>query len=194
MIPLKGALYVIGAAIAALLLWWGYGTYQRAQDAKLTAWKIELEAKDDSLELARLDAAAANAAYNAQVPIYIAGRDRILRDPAKPASPEVRACYESADKLISACELRHRADSTVIVQQAGKITLLENKPNPAARRVVVFGEAMYDFAHLAPVIRLGATARLLGPISLSAATDLSVPPAGESKVTLRALIGARINF
>lgn len=194
MIPFKGALWTLGAVSAAFLLWWGYGWNERRKDAELVLWQNKVKLLDDSLLTARAEAARTDTLYQQGRTVYLRGRDRILHDTVHPPSAEVRACYASADKLISACEIRHRADSVVMAQLGGKITLLENKPNPAARRVQAYGEALYDFAHMAPVARVGATARLLGPISLSAAADLSIPPAGESHATTRLMVGARINF
>lgn len=195
MIPFKGALYGLGLILSGLLAWWGYGVYQSAQDAKRIKWENTVKAKDDSLKVARTERAQADSVLANRLPIYIAGRDRILRDPAKPASLEVRACYEEADKVISACQASRAADSVVIAQQASLITILRNPPPPkAARRVQAYGEGMYDLAHSVPVVRLGATARLLGPINLSVAGEYSAPPAGQNSPTFRALAGARINF
>lgn len=195
MIPLKGALYTIGAALAAFLLWWGYGWNERRLDAERAEFKRTVRAKDDSLVIARQEKATADSALANQIPIYIAGRNTALLNPAKPATAEVRACYESADRVISACQKARAADSVVIARQQSLITTLRNPPPPkAAARIQAYGEGLYDFAHMAPVIRAGATARLFGPVSLSAAADLSVPPAGESRVTIRALAGVRVTF
>lgn len=193
-IPLRGALWTLGAIVGLFLAWSAYGWHGRNEAAKEVAWKIAMKAKDDSLLSARTEAARTDTLYRQGRTVYLQGRERILHDTLHPPSAEVRACYESADKLISACEIRHRADSLVIAQLGGKVALLENKPNPSARRIQVFGEAQYDVIHMAPVARIGATARLLGPVSLSVAGDLSMPPAGQSRVTARGLVGLRVQF
>lgn len=193
--PIKGTMWILGAAVGAFLLWRGYIWNESRLDAQRLEFQRTVKAKDDSLAVSRREKASADSALANQIPIYVAGRDRILHDPAKPASPEVKACYQAADLVISACQKARAADSVVIAQQASLITTLRNPPPPkAARRIQAYGEALYDFAHMAPVIRAGATARLLGPISLSGAADLSIPPAGQSKVTVRALAGVRVNF
>lgn len=195
MIPVKGALYFLGAVVAGFLLWWGYGVYQRSLDAERAEHKRIVQLKSDSIavalsEKARLDSALAN-----QVPIYLQARSAALTNPARPASAEVRACYAEADKVISACQKARAADSVVIAQQTSLITTLRNPPPPkAARRLQAFGEGMYDLAHSVPVIRLGATARLLGPVSLSVAGEYAAPRAGNADPQFRALAGVRINF
>lgn len=191
--PLKGVFFGLGLVVAGFLAWWGYGVYQSAQDAKRVKWENTVKAKDDSLAVARTEKAQADSALANQLPIYIAGRDRILTNPA--TAPEVRACYAEADKVISACQASRAADSVVIAQQAGLITVLRNPPPPKGlARVQAFGEAMYDLAHSVPVVRLGATARLLGPVSLSVAGEYAAPPAGQNSPAFRALAGVRVGF
>lgn len=186
-------MWTLGAALTAFLLWAGYAWYERRKDAELTQWQQKVKILDDSLLTARATAARADTLYMAGKTVYLAGRDRILHDTLHPPSPEVKACYDSADKLISACEIRHRADSLVIAQQGSKITLLENKPS-GVQRVQAFGEAMYDVAHQVPVIRAGATAKVFGPVSLSVAGEYAAPTAGLSSPAFRALAGVRITF
>jgi hypothetical protein len=195
MIPVRGALWTLGAIVGLFLAWRAYIWNESRLDREREEFRRTVQAKDDSIAVARREKASADSALANQIPIYIAGRDRILHDPAKPASPEVRACYESADKVISACQLARSKDSVLIAQQASLITTLRNPPPPAAaRRVQAYGEALYDFVDRAPVGRLGVTARVLGPVSVSAAADLSMPPAGQSHVTTRALVGLRVTF
>lgn len=193
--PLKGTFWVIGAAIGAFLLWRGYIWNESRLDAERAEFKRVVQAKDSSLALARTEKSQADSALANQVPIYLEARSRALTNPNKPATPDVRACFEAADKMISACQIARSADSVVIAQQASLITTLRNPPPPkAARRLQAYGEGMYDLAHSVPVIRLGATARLLGPISLSVAGEYAAPPAGTSTPAFRALAGLRINF
>lgn len=195
MIPFRGALWTLGAVVGLFLAWKAYIWNEGRLDAQRVVFQQAVKAKDDSLAVSRREKASADSALANQIPIYIAGRDRILHDPAKPASPEVRACYESADKVISACQKARAADSVVIAQQQSLITTLRNPPPPkAAARVQAYGEALYDVAHTVPVIRLGATARVLGPMSLSVAGEYAAPPAGKSTPAFRALAGLRVTF
>jgi uncharacterized membrane protein len=194
MIPFKGALWTIGAATAAFLLWWGYGKYGSWQDSRRREWQhsVDSAAVDKA---SKLEAAArADTIYKAGETVYIRGRDRILTSPGG-STPEVKACFALSDTLKSQCDRRHDADTAALQATARELELWKNKPPPAAaRRIQAYGEGLYDVAHMAPVIRVGATARLLGPISLSGAADVSVPPAGQSKVTTRIMLGARIAF
>lgn len=193
--PFKGTLWILGAALGAFLLWRGYIWNESRLDAERAEFKRVVQVKDDSLALAKVEKETMDSALNHQVPIYLAARTSALTNPAEPATPEVKACFESADLVISACQRARLADSVVIVQQASLISVLRNPPPPkAARRIQAYGEGMYDLAHSVPVIRLGATARILGPVSLSIAGEYAAPPAGQSRPAFRALAGARINF
>lgn len=194
MIPFRGALWVIGAAVAAFLLWWGYGKYGSWQDSRQKAWQhsVDSAAVDKA---SKLEAAArADTIYKEGETVYIRGRDRILTSPGG-NTPQVKACFALADSSRTLCARRHEADTAALHATERELVLWKNKPPPAAaRRLQAYGEGLYDFANMAPVIRAGATLRLVGPVSLSGAADLSIPPAGQSKVTTRLLFGARINF
>lgn len=195
MIPFKGALWTLGAAFGVFLAWKAYTWNEGRLDAERIAFQQTVRAKDDSLAVSRREKASADSALANQIPVYIAARNNALTNPARPATPEVRACYESADKVISACQKAHAADSVVIAQQASLITTLRNPPAPkAAARIQAYGEAMYDVAHTIPVVRLGATTRLLGPVSLSVAGEYAAPPAGQATPAFRALAGVRVTF
>lgn len=188
-------MWVLGAAVAAFLLWRGYIWNESRLDGERAEHKRIVQLKSDSIAVALREKARSDSALANQIPIYIAGRDRILRDPAKPASPEVRACYAEADKVISTCQKARAADSVVMAQQASLIGTLRSPPPPkAARRIQSYGEALYDVAHAVPVIRAGATARVFGPISLSVAGEYAAPPAGNSTPAFRALAGVRVTF
>lgn len=192
--PIKGALWVIGAALAAFGLWWGYGRYERWQDHRRSAWQYSVDSAATD-KVSKLKAAArADTIYKQGETVYIRGRDRILTSPGG-NTPEVRACFALADTLKSQCDRRHEADTAALHSTERELELWKSKPPPpSARRLQAYGEGLYDVLHQAPVIRAGATFRLFGPVSLSAAGDLAIPPAGESRITTRALLGARINF
>lgn len=195
MIPFKGALWTLGAAVGLFLAWKTYIWNEGRLDAERIAFQQTVKAKDDSLAVSRREKASADSALANQIPVYIAARNNALTNPSKPATPEVRACYESADKVISACQKARAADSVVIAQQSSLITTLRNPPPPkAAARIQAFGEALYDVAHMVPVIRAGATARIIGPVSLSVAGEYAAPPAGQSTPAFRAEAGVRVTF
>lgn len=194
MIPFKGALWTLGAAVTALLLWWGYGKYNSWQDGRLQAWQhsVDSAAVDKA---AKLEASArADTIYQAGETVFIRGRDRILTSPGG-NTPEVRACFALADSSRTLCARRHDADTAVLHATERELELWKNKPPPpAARRIQAFGEALYDVSHSVPVIRAGATARVFGPIALSVAGEYAAPPAGQSTPAFRALAGLRVNF
>lgn len=197
MIPLRGALWTIGAIAAAFLLWWGYGRYESWQDGRQREWQHAADSVARVSREAQAKADSANFQYTRFDTTYLRGRAILLNPgPGKPpASPEVRACFALADSSRSLCDRRHDADTAALHATQRELTVWQNKPSPpAARRIQAYGEAMYDFTHMSPVARIGATARLLGPVSISGAADLAMPPAGDARVTARLLLGARINF
>lgn len=188
MIPLKGALWTLGAVVGVFLLFAGYRAYQSAQDAKIAVWKAHAEAAHDTVLVLSKLSAKRDTEYVRGKDVYLKGRDRVLHDTV-PVTPAVRACYESADRLISACELRHSADSSLIAAKDRELSVWKAKPS-GETRLQAYGEAQYDFIHLVPVARVGVTARVFGPVYLSAAGDVSI----EKHPTARALAGLRINF
>lgn len=194
MIPLRGALWVIGAAVAAFLLWWGYGVYERSKTNELKAWEHSVDSAANIRAQKAQEALIADTIYRAGETVYIRGRDRILTSPGGD-TPEVKACFALADSSRTLCARRHDADTAALHATERELVLWKNKPDPpAARRIQAYGEAMYNLAHTVPVVRLGATARVLGPVSLSIAGEYAAPQAGKSDPTFRALAGLRINF
>lgn len=195
MIPLRGALWTVGAIAALALLWWGYTAYGDAQDAKLAVWKAKAEAAQLAADSARAVAARTDTLYRQGETVYIRGRDVLLNPgPGKPpATPEVKACFALSDTLAALCQRRHDADTAALHATERELNLWKNKPS-GVRRVQAYGEAMYDFANTVPVIRAGATAKLFGPINLSVAGEYAAPRAGSSDPAFRALAGVRVNF
>lgn len=195
MIPLRGALWVLGAAIAGMLLWVGYTAYSDAQDAKLAVWKAKAEAAELAADSARELAASADTVYKQGETVYLRGREILLNPgPGKaPATAEVRACFALADSSRTLCQRRHDADTAALHATERELNLWKNKPS-GVRRVQAYGEALFDVAHSVPVIRAGATAKLFGPINLSVAGEYAAPKAGSSDPAFRALAGVRVNF
>lgn len=183
------------AVIGFLLVRWYIGKEARA-DAERAEHQRIVKAVTDSLAVSRREKATADSALAHAVPVYLLARSAALTNPARPATPEVRACFEAADKVISACQKARTADSVVIAQQASLIGTLRNPPPPKGlARVQAYGEAMYDLAHQVPVIRAGVTAKIPWvPVHLSVAGEYAAPQAGDSKPAFRALAGVRVSF
>lgn len=195
MIPLRGALWTLGAAVAVFLLGWGVLAYGRHESAKEAQWKGQLEAAHADTKAAQALALRADTVYRQGETVYLRGRDALLNPPkgSPPASIEVKACFALSDDLKSKCDARHDADTAATHKVERELAVQKEKPS-GVPRVQAFGEAMYDVAHAVPVIRAGATARVIGPISLSVAGEFAAPRVGESKPAFRALVGARVNF
>lgn len=189
-----------GYAFLGLLVIGGILAWDRHKDSQLEAatavWKVE-KARDDSVVKIRLDSSYQAGLANAQsIPVYLAGRTRIIHDAAGTSGEEaVKACFALADVRISKCEASRKADSATIVALRKDLATAEAKPEKRAPRYQPFAEALYDFANAVPVIRAGATAKVPWvPVHLSIAGEYSAPPAGESKPAFRALAGLRVNF
>lgn len=191
---------LIGYALLGLLAIGGVFAWNRHTDSQLAAETAKWQAKttlDKQNAQVAVDSAYQAGLANAQsVPVYLAGKDRIIHDAAgnPQAAAAVKACFAAADTRISACEKARQADSVVIAKKDSVIKDLENKPEPQIPRFQPFGEALYDVAHRVPVIRAGATARIIGPVSLSVAGEYAAPPAGQSSPAFRAVAGLRVAF
>lgn len=177
MIPVKGALYLLGAVVSGFLLWKGYGIYQQSKSNEMKSW-------ERSVDSAAVVKARADTVYDTTRVGYIQYRDRILRSGT--ATPRDSATFKKADALVVACD-------TLKIRGNALVSVLKDKPS-GVRRIQVYGEAMYDFANTVPVVRAGATAKLFGPINLSVAGEYAAPEAGSSDPRFRAMAGVRVNF
>lgn len=195
MIPLRGALWTMGAAVAAFLLWWGYGKYQRYEDGKVAAWKASVKTAEAERDSALAQAAKTDTLYQKGETVYLRGRDILLNPgPGKPpATPEVKACFALSDSLAALCARRHDADTAALHATERELAIWQAKPS-GVPRVQAYGEALFDVAHQVPVLRAGATAKVFGPVNLSVAGEYAAPRAGNSDPAFRALAGLRINF
>lgn len=191
--PFRGAMWTLGAVVAAFLLVWGYIAYGQVQDAKAREWQAKVHAAEVARDSALVAAARTDTLYRQGETVYLRGRDRILTSPGG-NTPEVRACFALSDTLNTLCTRRHVADTAALHATERELSLWKNKPSEV-KRVQMFGEALYDISHSVPVIRAGATAKIPWvPIHLSVAGEYAAPPAGESKPVFRALAGLRVNF
>lgn len=175
--PLKAAFSTLGVVVAVFLLWKSYSSYTEYAALKDAAQKQKIAVATDVV-------AHADTVYDTARVGYIEYRDRILRSGT--ATPRDSATFKKANAVVVAC------DSLKSSSRALETVLRD--PPTGVRRVQAFGEAMYDVAHQVPVIRAGATAKVIGPISLSVAGEYAAPPAGQSNPAFRALAGVRINF
>lgn len=177
MIPLRGALWTMGAVVSVFLLWWGYGRYEKYN-------ALKDQERKQKIETATAVVAHADTVYDTTRIGYVQYRDRILRSGT--ATPRDSATFKKADAVVMACD-------TLKSSSRALETVLKDPPT-GVRRIQAFGEALYDVAHQVPVIRAGATAKVVGPVSLSLAGEYAAPPAGQATPALRALAGLRIDF
>lgn len=184
----------VGTVFVLALLFFGYNWYRGLAPARLAKWRADSTAVADTTRAATLRSVKADTQYQQGATIYLRGRDRILHDTVHPPSVEVRACYAAADSLFSLCAIRHAADSSEKAALRAELAVARAKPTERPKRLNLFGEGLYDVLHMAPVFRAGAELRLLGPITAVGAADLSIPPAGQSRVNARALVGIRYVF
>lgn len=131
--------------------------------------------------LARVDTV-----YDTAKVSYVQYRDRILRSGT--ATARDSATFEKVDVVVAACDTVRVAAGEVIEAKTGQLQIERAKPGP--RRVQGFGEALYSIVVAAPVVRLGATVRAVGPVYLSVAGELETGPEAQYRV----LAGVRINF
>jgi hypothetical protein len=199
--PLK----LIGWAFGSLLLVGALFWWNQRQDsqyaAQLAVWKAKY-AHDDTLHKAAVDSAYFAGQANAQsIPVYIAGKTKIVHDAAgTAAAPQVKACFDLADTRISACEKSRRADSVLIARKDSIIVDLKNKPEPQPKRFQFYGAAGYSVrsdsagTQMAPAFRAGIDSKLIGPVRLMTDAQLSLPGKGHATPMWQGNIMARVNF
>jgi hypothetical protein len=199
--PLK----LIGWVFGALLLVGGIFWWNRRQDtnnaAEVAVWKKKYA--DDTLAAkAAKDSAYQAGLANAQsIPVYIHDRATITGKAANtPAASLVKACFESADARISACEKSRKADSVVIAKKDSVINDLKNKPTPQEKRFQFYGAAGYSArtdsagTQMAPAFRVGLDSKLVGSVRLMTDAQLSLPGKGHAQSMWQANVMGRVNF
>lgn len=197
---------LVGYVFLGLLAIGGVFAWNRHTDSQLAAETAKWQAKttlDKQNAKAAVDSAYQAGLVNAQsVPIYLAGKDRIIHDAASnpAAAAAVKACFAAADTRISACEKSRKADSVVIAKKDSVIHDLENKPEPRPPRFQMYGAVGYSVTlvdketRTAPAFRAGIDTKLIGPVRLSTDAQLTMPGRGKSNPMLQANLMARINF
>lgn len=183
---LAGTLF--GVFLAGMLALWGINQLRGGSDAEAdkaavnTATAVSVAARTDTI-------------HDTTVVSYAVYRDRILT--SGKATPSEKTTFGKCDAVVVSCEARHAADTMVSFRLREELEIA--KKRRAGPRVQGYGEGMIDFINQAPVLRIGATVRLFGPVSLSAAGDAMIGGAYARKADVpailpRALGGIRINF
>jgi hypothetical protein len=183
-IPFRGFLLVIGSALAIALGIWGYSAYRHHGDK--TPFQQKAEAAHDTTTRAEILVAHTDTLWLPAKTRYLTVRDR---NAGNPAAHEVAVACDSA---LAAQDRRVAARDTLVGALKRELDVWQNKPGPP--RLQAFAEGLYDLAHSVPVARIGATARLIGPISLSAAGEYAAPRAGDSNPAFKATLGVRYDF
>jgi hypothetical protein len=184
MIPLRGFLYTIGAATAVALTFWGYEAIHHRGDK--TPFQQKAEAAHDTTTHAEALVAHTDTLWLPAKNNYLGIRDRNAGVPA------AHAVGVACDSALAAEDRRVAARDTLVGALKRELDVWQNKPGPP--RLQAFAEGLYDVIHSTPVARIGATARVAGPIDLSIGGDYSAPPSGQSTPVFRATVGVRFRF
>lgn len=196
---------LIGYAVAGLLALAGMFAVNRCTDsgnaAEIALWKAKKESADSVVQVKDSLLAEANARDAASVPIYIAGKDRIIRVAAgTPAAEPVRACFELADDRISKCEAAKTAAAETIDALRKDLKVAEEKPEKQLPRFQMYGAAGYSITVAekatwsAPAFRAGIDSKLIGPIRILTDAQLTMPGQGRSNPMWQGNAMLKINF
>lgn len=196
---------IVGYVVVGLLALAGMFAVNRCTDqgnaAEIARWKARKESADSLVQVKDSLLAEANARNAASDTIYL--HDRVLiSDRARntPAAPLVAACFEAADKRISACEAAKTAAAETIDALRKDLKVAEEKPEKRLPRFQMYGAAGYSVrvdstgTQMAPTFRLGIDSKLIGPVRLMTDGQLSLPGRGRATSLWQANIMARVNF
>lgn len=170
--------------VIVFLALWAFQCYQKR--GMQTSYQIQTAAAKAATDVAVTDVKVADSVRAPALVSYAVVRNRTR---GNPAANDVGG---AADKVIKADSNAIAKRDTAFKKQGAELTLAQNPPGPP--RFQAYAEGLYDLAHLVPVIRGGATFRLVGPISASAAGEYAAPPLNQSKPQFRAVIGLRFTF
>lgn len=184
MISLSGFLKVIGLALAIGLGIWGYSWIRHRGDK--TPFEQKADAAHEVTDSAQALVARVDTLWLPAQTKYLTIRERTK---GNPVAHEVAVACDSA---LAAQDRRIAARDTLTGALKRELDVWQNKPGPP--RLQAYAEGLYDLAHSVPVARLGATLRVAGPISVSAAGEYAAPQAGQSTPAFRANVGLRYNF
>lgn len=168
--------------ILACLVWQRFNTptsaeFKRAVDTAHQATTVAQAERAKALP----ELATAQTAYAVQRASVLASGN---------ATPREIATLRTVDALLSSVDRVVKADANVIHAQTVELTVWRNKPEP---RLVLYGEAMYDWARAQPVARLGLSVHVIGPLALTATGEYAVPTV-TTKQQWRGLVGLRITL
>lgn len=183
---IKTVRFFFGGVLAFMLTMWGYDAYKHRGDKTPTEEKAaEQRAATDSAlaQIARVD--------TVRLPALV--DYGIVRSRTRNANPQAEEVGKAADKVIALDSAAIVARDTAFARQGRELETWKAGCCKAPR-LQAYGEALYDVAHAVPVGRIGATFRVMGPISVSAASEYSAPQAGSSDPAFRATVGLRYDF
>lgn len=171
-------------ALAVFLGLWGYQWNKNR--GSISAFQNTADTAHVSTEAAKAEVARVDTVWLPSLIRYRAAKE------ANRGNAGAVAVAVACDSALAGDSIRLAARDTVIKRQQTELKIWMNKPGPP--RIQPYVEAMYDVAHMVPVGRLGITARVAGPIALSAAGQYTAPRAGTADVGLQAQVGLRYSF
>lgn len=173
-----------GVAITAMLAVWGFSSWEHRGDK--TPFQQQADSAHTAVVHDSILVYQTDTAYLKGQTKYVTIRDRNAN---VPAAHEVGVACDSA---LAAQDRRVAARDTLVSSLRREVNVWQNKPGPP--RLQAYAEGLYDLAQSVPVIRAGATFKVVGPISLSAAGEYSAPRVGKSDPGFRAVAGVRYSF
>lgn len=189
---IKTVALFVGIVLVIALALFAYRKYGEWQNGKLIQWRADSARVADSTRVAVLRARKADTIYLQARGGYVVQRARVLNSPT--ATAKDTAIFAACDLVVRTCDERHAADTIVIASLRRELETARARPTERPPRLQAWGEGLYDVLHMTPVFRAGAELRLVGPIEAVGAADLSIPPVGQSRVTMRGLVGIRYRF
>lgn len=173
-----------GGVVAFMLAMWGYDSWKHRGDS--SAFQQTANAAHDTTARAELLVAHTDTLWLPAQTKYLTVRERTKN------VPEARQVAQACDSALAAQDRRIAARDTLTSALRRELKVWQDKPGPP--RLQAFAEGLYDVVHAVPVARLGATFRVAGPISVSAAGQYAAPRVGNSDPAFRATVGLRYDF
>lgn len=170
--------------VGVMLALWGLQWYRNHGDK--TPFQQKADAAHNETAQATTLVAKTDTLWLPAQTKYITVRDR---NASIPAAHEVAVACDSA---LAAQDRRIAARDTLTGALRRELNVWQNKPGPP--RLSAFAEGLYDVVHAVPVVRAGATFRIIGPISASAAGQYAAPQIGKANPDFRATVGLRYDF
>lgn len=170
--------------VGVMLALWGFQWYQHHGDK--TPFQQKAGASHDTTQAAVKEVARVDTVRLPALTDYRRVRDRT------PNTPQTVPLKNAADKAIALSDSAIAKRDTAFARQGRELEVWKNKPGPP--RLAAFAEGLYDVIHAVPVVRVGATFRIIGPISASAAGQYAAPQLGKSNPDFRATVGLRYDF